>query len=158
MSGGFTYEAPTGSNKSLQGNGNGEWNFFLTGGARLGERWHLVAATGLRQPNDENLENGVFYRSVHLDRRIGDRLYLFTEFNWTNYLNSGNAFPLPIEGGDLFNFGSPNITGNDLVTNAIGARFKPRRNISTGVAWEYPLTNRKGILENRVTADLIFRY
>ena len=92
---GTTYEIPLGSNKSLQGNGNGEWNFFATGGIRLRERWHVLSVMGLRQPNDENLENGVFYRSVHIDRRMGNRipLYLFTEFNWTNYLNSGNAFP-----------------------------------------------------------------
>jgi hypothetical protein len=156
---GTTYEMPTGSNKSLQGNGNGVWNFFATGGFRFRERWHVLAATGLRQPNDENLENGVFYRSVHIDRRMGDRrLYLFTEFNWSNYLNSGNAFPVAIEGGDLFNFGAPNITGNDLVTNAIGMRAKPSKHVITGVAWEYPITKREGIMKNRLTADLIFRY
>ena len=73
-------------------------------------------------------------------------------------MSSGNAFGLPIEGGDLFNLGSVGITGNDLVTHAIGLKARPKRNIEAGVAWEYPMTARKGLMDNRLTADLILRY
>ncbi len=159
VSTGFTYEAPSGSNKSLQGNGDGVINFFVTGGTRLGKKAHFVSASGLRLPFDDDAENSVFYWSNHLDRQIGDRpIYLFTELNWYNYMSSGNAFPLSVEGGDLFNFGSPGITGNDLVTAAIGSKIKPRSNVEAGVAWEFPMTERKGILDNRLTADLILRF
>jgi hypothetical protein len=59
LSAGFTYEIPMGSEKSLQGNGDGELNFFLTGGTRIGDRSHLLSAGGLRQPLDESAENAV---------------------------------------------------------------------------------------------------
>ncbi|GAB5403087.1 MAG: hypothetical protein Aurels2KO_13180 [Aureliella sp.] len=158
LSTGFTYEIPMGSNRSLQGNGNGEFHFFVTGGTRIGKKSHWISASGLREPNDTNLENRIWYWSNHLDRQIGDRpLYAFTEVNWYNYLSSGNG-PGSIEGGDLFNLGAAGVTGNDLVTQAIGLKARPRRNIEAGIAYEYPLTARQGLLEDRLTADLIFRF
>ena len=159
LSAGFTFEAPTGSNKSLQGNGNGELNLFISGGARLGSKSHWVTTSGMREPMDTNLENRLYYFSNHLDRQLGDRpVYAFTELNWFNYQSSGNAFPLAVEGGDLFNLGSPGITGNDLVTHAVGFKAKPRRNMEVGLAWEYSLTKREGLLDDRLTADWIIRY
>jgi len=159
VSAGMTFELPTGSSKSLQGNGNGEFHFFMTGGTRIGDRAHWISAAGLREPADTNLENRMFYWSNHLDRQIGDRpLYAFTEVNWYNYQSSANAFALPIEGGDLFNLGSPGITGNDLVTHAVGLKARPARNIEAGVAWEYPMTARKGLMDDRLTVDLIVRF
>lgn len=159
LSVGATFEMPTGSNRSLQGNGNGEFNFFTSAGTRVGSRSHWLIGSGLREPADANLENRVFYLSNHFDRQLGDRpLYAFTELNWYNYGSSAAAFPLPIEGGDIFNLGSPGITGNDLVTHAIGMKAKPRRSVEAGVAWEYPMTARQGLLDNRLTADLIVRF
>lgn len=158
LSAGFTYDIPEGSNKSLQGNGNGEWNFFTTGGTRIGEKGHWVSAAGLRAPNDENLENQIAYWSNHWDRQIGERpIYAFTEVNWYHYMSSGTAFG-PVEGGDLFNLGAAGVTGNDLVTQAVGAKFKPRRTTELGIAYEFPLTERQGLLEDRLTVDLILRY
>jgi hypothetical protein len=156
---GSTFEVPTGSNKSLQGNGNGELNLFVSGGTRIGEKAHWISASGLRQPMDTNLENSLFYFSNHLDRQIGSRpLYAFTELNVYNFQTSGTAFPLAVEGGDLFNLGSPNISGNNLVTNAIGLKAKPRANMETGIAYEYNLADREGLLKDRLTLDWIIRY
>ncbi len=156
---GGTFEAPTGSNKALQGNGNGELNLFVSGGTRIGEKAHWISASGLRQPMDTNLENSLFYFSNHLDRQIGDRpLYAFTELNVYNYQASGTAFPLAVEGGDLFNLGSPNISGNNLVTNAVGLKAKPRANMETGIAYEYNLADRQGLMRDRLTVDWIIRY
>lgn len=158
LSAGMTYEIPMGSTKTLQGNGNGEFHFFVTGARRMGDKSHWISASGLREPNDTRLENRVWYWSNHLDRQIGDRpIYAFTEVNWYNLLSSGTAFG-PVEGGDLFNLGAAGVTGNDLVTQAIGIKAKPRRSVEAGLAYEFPLTARKGLLENRLTADLIFRY
>lgn len=160
LSTGFTFEAPTGSNKSLQGNGNGEFNFFTTGGTRiLNGRGHFLSATGLRAPADDNLENRLWYWSNHLDMQLGSRpIYAFTEVNWYNYLSSASAFALPVEGGDIFNLGSPGITGNDLVTQAVGLKAKPKSNIETGIAYEFPLTEREGLMADRLTLDFIVRY
>lgn len=160
LSAGFTYEIPMGSRKSLQGNGDGELNMFVTGGTRVGERAHWLSTSGLVQALDENASNSFMYWSNHFDYRLATKrpIYLFTELNWFNILSSGNAFSLPLEGGDLFNLGSPNITGNDIVTQGIGMKMKPKRNIETGIAYEFPLTERQGVLEDRLTLDLIIRY
>jgi len=158
LSAGFTYEIPLGTEKSLQGNGDGELNFFLTGGTRIGDRSHWLSAGGLRQPLDESAENAVWYWSNHYDYRISDRpIYAFTEVNWWHWASSGD-FPLPLEGGDLFNLGGSGITGNNIVSQAVGMKCKPRRNMEAGLAYEFPLTQRQGLLRDRLTADLIFRY
>ncbi len=161
LSFGTTFEAPSGSRDSLQGNGDGEFHFFLTGGTRIlgSKRAHWLSSLGLRQPLNENAENRIMHWSNHFDYRLGHRpVYAFTEFNWWNYLSSGTAFPMPLEGGDIFNFGAPGVTGNDLVTQAVGLRSKFRRNVEAGVAYEFPLTSREGIMRDRLALDLIVRY
>lgn len=156
---GGRFELPTGMARTLQGNGDGMFDFFLTGATRVGNSAHYMTGSGFLFPVDSSEENQMWYWSHHLDKRIGSsRVYAFTELNWYHYLKSGKAFPLPIEGGDFFNLGSRGIAGNDLVTNAYGLKYKPNRNLETGVAWEFPLTERQGLLDNRLTADLILRY
>ena len=100
----------------------------------------------------------MFYWSNHLDRRLGNKFYAFSELNWFNYMRDGSAFAAPIEGGDLFNLGSSGVKGHNLVTNAWGLKVKPNRNIESGVAFEFPLTERRGTLDNRLTADFIIRF
>lgn len=159
LSAGVTFEAPSGSRRTLQGNGDGVFNFFLSGGTRVGTQSHWLSTVGLAQAIDENAENSFWFWSNHFDYRIsGTRVYAFTEFNWFHYNNNATAFPLSIEGGDLFNLGAPGIRGNDIVTNAYGLKYKPRSNIETGIAFEFPLTQRRGVLDNRITADFIIRY
>jgi hypothetical protein len=159
LSAGVSFEAPSGSRAALQGNGDGVFDFFLTGGTRVGSQSHWLSTVGLIQAIDENAENSFWFWSNHFDYRFtGTSVYAFTEFNWFHYNNNGTAFPLAIEGGDLFNLGSPGIAGNDILTNAYGLKIKPRSNIEAGVAFEFPLTERRGVLDNRITADLIIRY
>lgn len=156
---GGRFEMPTGMDRTLQGNGDGVFDFFLSGGTRLGRSAHYLTGAGFILPVDSQDENQMFYWSQHLDKRIADtRMYLFTELNWYNYMKSASAFPLPVQGGDLFNLGSPDIAGTNIVTDAIGAKFKPNGNCEIGFAWEFPLTATRGILDNRITADLILRY
>ncbi len=159
LSAGARFEVPTGSRQALQARGDGVLDLFLTGGTRIGNGVHLLSATGFILPMDSQAENQLFYWSNHIDKRIGgSSFYAFSELNWYNYMKSGNNFPLPVEGGDLINLGSVGVAGNNIVTNAYGLKYKPTRNLEAGVAWEFPLTERRGILDNRLTADLILRY
>ena len=50
------------------------------------------------------------------------------------------------------------MTGNDIVTNAVGFKYKRNRHRELGVAFEYPLTERRDVLKHRLTVDWIFRY
>ena len=63
-----------------------------------------------------------------------------------------------IEGLDIIRLGSTGVSGNDIVTGAFGFKVKPSTLTEVGVAWEVPLTNRRDIIDNRLTADLILRY
>ncbi|MFN8708839.1 MAG: hypothetical protein ACK50J_19330, partial [Planctomyces sp.] len=156
---GTTYEIPMGSNRTLQGNGDGEFHFFATGGTEILESTHWISATGLRLPVDQNDESTLMYWSNHLDRKIGNTgFYFLGECNWYHWLADGGAFPLPVEGLDLFNLGSTGVDNNNIVTGALGVKYKPSGNTEIGAAWEVPLTDREDILKDRFTVDYIFRY
>jgi hypothetical protein len=159
LSVGGRFESPIGTNRTLQGNGDGVFDFFATGATRIGNSAHFMSGSGFVIPVDSSAENQFWYWSNHLDKRIrSSRFYAFTELNWYHYTKNGTAFPLPVAGGDFFNLGSPGISGSNIVTNAYGLKFKPNRNLEAGVAWEFPMTETRGILDNRLTADLILRF
>ena len=159
LSTGFTYGMPVGSHQTLQGKGNGEFNLFLSGGRQLGQDWHLLSTFGARLPADNNGYTESTYFSNHLDRKLGcSGFYLFTEANWYHWLSNGSKFPAPVEGLDFFNLGSTNVVGNDIVTGAYGVKYKPNGNLEVGIAYEIPYTDRRDIIQNRLTVDLIVRY
>lgn len=159
LSGGFMFELPTGEANPLQGNGDGEVNLFLTGAAKIGCRGHFVSAGGIRLPLNSTDESQSTYWSNHFDVQLRRGFYLFTEANWYHWIRSGQDGPIPgIEGLDVINLGSPGVAGNDIVTSAVGAKLKPSGNSEIGVAFEFPLTERRDIIDNRLTVDWIFRY
>jgi hypothetical protein len=159
LSAGARYELPIGSQQALQGNGDGEFDLFLSGATALGQASHFMSAAGFRLPADTNAENQIFYWSGHLDRRLGStNLYLLGEMNWYHYLKSG-AGGIPGVGGlDLFNLGSTNMAGVDIVTGAFGLKYKPNYNREFGIAWEAPVTDNRDVMNSRLTLDAIFRY
>lgn len=157
-SGGVVYELPVGSQRSAQGNGDGTFDLFLTGGALLARDTHWIGAGGFVLPTDDNAESTWCYISNHFDYEFYERWYSLVEVNWYHWLESGNNGIPGIEGGDLFNFGSTGVAGNNIVTGAFGVKFKPSRNQEIGLAWELPLTERRDVLENRITFDWILRY
>jgi len=159
LSGGFTFELPTGESDPLQGNGDGELHLFLTGGKQIGCRSHWISAGGFRIPMNSTDESQSCYWSNHFDYRVRRGFYLLAEANWYHWLKSGQDGPIPgIEGLDLINLGSPGVAGNDIVTSAVGAKFKPNGHNEIGFAFEFPLTEREDIIDNRITVDWIIRY
>lgn len=158
LSGGFTFEFPWGSPSFQQGNGDGELNLFLSGGKRIACRNYWISTSGFRLPVDGDEESSVFYWSNHFSHQLNSRWYVLTEFNWFNWM-SGGAGGIPgVEGFDAFNFGSTGVVGNDIVSQAIGVKYKPNRENEIGLAYEFPLTQRRDILEDRVNFNWIFRY
>ncbi|QDU31355.1 hypothetical protein ETAA8_65110 [Anatilimnocola aggregata] len=160
LSVGATYELPVGSTQALQGNGDGEFNLFASYGALFGDSNHFLTTLGLRLPTDRSEENQVFYWSAHVDRQFcGTCWYGFLEGTWYHWLSNGdNAAFNGIQGGDLFNFGSTGVAGTDIVTGAVGLKYKPSLLNEIGVAYEVPLTDERGVLQHRFTADYILRY
>ena len=159
LSVGTVFEIPAGSHAARQGNGDGEFHLFATGGTEFLPSWHLVSGSGFRLPVDTSAQNQMWYWSNHVDKKLGGSgFYLFTECNWYYYMSSGSALPAPIGGGDLFNLGSINMAGESAVTGAYGVKYKPSKHVEIGLAYEIPYSQRRDLLENRLTADLILRY
>lgn len=155
---GFTFELPSGEASALQGNGSGNLNIFVSAGRQIFGGVNWLRCAGFRAPMDTVDESTVFYSSQHLSKNIGSRTWVLTELNLQNWTGSGqNGIP-GIEGGDLFNFGSTGVSGNTIVTNAVGLKFRPRPNSEAGIAFEYPLTERRDILDNRINVNWIWRY
>jgi hypothetical protein len=157
-SGGIVYELPVGSHRSEQGLGDGIFDVFLTSGAQICCDGHWIGAGGFVLPTDDNSNSTWCYVSNHFDYEFYDRLYALVEVNWYHWLESGDNGIPGIEGGDLFNFGSTGVAGNNIVSGAFGVKFKPTNNQELGVAWELPLTGRRDVLENRLTFDWILRF
>jgi len=156
---GARYELPIGSQQALQGNGDGEFDLFLSGATLLGAGTHFMTAAGIRLPTDTNAESQSSYWSAHLDRQIGaSNFYLLGEANWYHWIKSGAGGIPGVAGLDLYNFGSTGVAGNDVVTGAFGLKFKPNCHREFGIAWEAPLTERRDILGNRLTIDAILRF
>jgi hypothetical protein len=165
LTGGMSVITPSGSHQALQGYGEGELNFFLSGATRVFERGHLMSVVGLRQPIDEAEQNRIVYSSAHYDWRVSPAtwrpIYLFGETNW--YYTASEPFaPVPpnfiFEGADLFNLGAKFTENNNLVTQALGFKIVPRRGLEMGIAYEIPVTPRTVMMTERWTADVIWRY
>jgi hypothetical protein len=160
LSAGATYEIPMGSRKALQAVGDGEFHMFLTGGQRLLDgKAHWLSAIGWRVPSDGFLQSESIHWSNHFDVKLTDNVYLFTEVAWWHWVDSAEGgLPLGVAGQDLFNISANDVTGNDLVTQNVGMKFKPSGNREYGLAYEFPLTEFKDVIDGRVQAEVIFRY
>ena len=58
----------------------------------------------------------------------------------------------------LIDIGTSGVTGNDLVTIALGSKVTLNDHMEFGAAWETPISNRKDLIDHRVTVELILRY
>lgn len=157
---GLTYELPIGSTRALQDIGDGEFHMFATGGQRLlGGNAHVLSSVGYRLPLDGAVQSQAIHWSNHLDVRVTEKIYLFTELAWWHWTKDASAgAPLGVSGQDLFNLFANDVVGNDLVTQNVGVKLKPRRSIEAGLAYEFPLTKFKDVIDSRIQAELILRY
>ena len=85
--------------------------------------------------------------------------YAVTELAWWHWVDSARAgLPLGVAGQDVFNLPSINVDGNDLVTQNVGLKYKPTAHVEAGIAYEFPLTGFKDVIDDRLQLDLILRY
>lgn len=158
-SGGFTVGLPTGDRDALQGNGDGELNLFLSGAKKLSNRINWMTASGIRTPFNNSDQSMSSYWSNHINCQVTNSFYLVAEANWFHWLSAGKDGPVPgVEGLDIINLGSPGVAGNDIVTAAFGFKYKAGRHSELGCAFEFPLTERRDIIDNRITLDWRLRY
>ncbi len=160
---GLNFQIPIGESKVFQDTGDLSLEPYISFGQEF--RWpgvgnfHFLNTTGYTFGVDSK-RTDYFFSSFHLDYDLLNthHIYPLVELNWFHYTSAGDARALNFEGTDLFNFGSKGVSGQDLVTLALGARFKLNEAVQTGFAVEFPLTSQHELQDYRLTFDVIFRF
>jgi hypothetical protein len=132
----------------------------------------LAGAAGVHLAFDGQMATTSFV-SAHASYEVNRWFIPLVELNWHHVLETGNGRPnffdqagggVPVvaafEGADLLNFGASNASQNrDFVTAAVGFRSRLSEAVDVGLAYELPLTNKEdGIMEDRITADLVWTF
>jgi hypothetical protein len=155
---GATYFIP-GFRNVFQGFGSGDFHFFLTGGKQIFGRGHWLSGTGFRIPTDANWGTQMWYWSNQWDYELPGHIYPLMGVNWYHWMKSaGLNATNGLTGLDLVNLPTAGVAGANVATYVIGARWKPSKHFELGSGWEVPMTQRTDIMQNRVYADMIFRY
>lgn len=173
MTGRLVYEAPVGDDDIFQGNGDGNLApaiLFLKGWDKL----QFSGTVGLVLPIDTDEENTLLYDSWNLSYAVTDVIRPLIELNHFHVLNSGDrnlsqalssgsqddlvAAITTFNGVDIINLGGEHNDDNeDLVTLALGSRFRINKWLDLGAAYEIPLTsNDESLMKNRFTVDAVF--
>ena len=156
---GITYEIPSGTLKAdafrLQGDGSGFISPFVT----AVESYNKVSVQGMlgfKFSLDSERNTSWFNYSLHMDYEIRPDLFPLVEFNGFVPIEHARQFQFAYEGLDLFSVGAANA--DSVLTFALGSRYKFEENVMAGLAYEFPLTSDKDIMNWRITADLVFYY
>lgn len=171
------YETTNGSRDVLQGNGEGMWMPGLSLGWGPGDA-HVLGTVVGSIPVDQDAESTVLSYHLHVDRELlCPGLAPFVELNGYHYLQDGdgqNTVKLSdgsrltlsaaqaalrlsgFEGYDVANLGSDGVQGNDVIAWAVGFRAQINPKVSLGFAYERPLTQRRDLLKQRFTLNLLF--
>lgn len=157
---GFELELPTGNQDVFQGNGMGEWDFFVAAAKGYGKA-HAVANVGMRIPNNFADETAGMHYSLQLDYHTCPYFIPFVSLNAFTTINSashngGLPIGLPFEGADLINFGSSQAAGETDVFLGGGFSSHLTERIAAGVAYETALT--EGFFDQRVTFNMIIGF
>jgi hypothetical protein len=161
---GWYFEIPSGPHKVFQDTGTLSMAPYLSFGQNfLKSGWgsfNFLNTTGYSFSTTDR-RSEFFYSSFHLDYDVANlhRVYPLIELNWFQYTGGGNAQPpIGFEGRDLFNFGTPEVSGHSDWSLALGVRYKFSEHYQLGFAAEFPLAGSHDLNEFRLTADMIFRY
>ncbi len=171
LSGSAVLELPTGNQDVFQGEGDGMVNLIVSG-LKMYDDFQLAGAAGARLAVSDDQSSSSFV-SMHASYEITPWFIPLVEVNWHHVLDAGDGnrplivkwvvlFPLPLlsRAEDLLNFGASNSVQNrDLVTAAVGFRSRIMQGVDLGIAYEIPLTAEEaGVIEDRVTVDLVWRF
>lgn len=170
-SGSLTFEFPTGNSDIFQGEGKGLANAIVSG-VKLVDDWQFAGGAGLQIPFS-NEQSTMGWLSTHVSYEVKPWFIPLVELNWFTVLDEGNGAgnfggqlgggvpgAVSFEGGDLFNLGT--VNGSDdgnFVSAAIGFRSRITDSMTSGVAYEVPLTNdESSLMESRLTLDLVWTF
>lgn len=154
---GLRLELPTGNRDVFQGNGDGEWNLFVSS-MKGWDNFHVTGHVGIRIPMDGDEESSSLNYAIQLDYWTCPYFIPFVSLNAFTILDEGKTLPLGVEGLDLINFGTTNADGRTQAVLGGGFRSRLCESADLGFAYEYGISNPQGLFDSRVTLDMIWRF
>ena len=171
------FEAPTGSSDIFSGNGDGVAIPAIAAAWGIGG-FHVIADIGGRIPFDGDDETTSIFYNLHFDYALHRLFVPFLEISGTHYTSSGDGRLIVhtrigdlrlntvqgalgsgrADGNDVLNLGSRGVAGNDIVTMAVGARIPLMEHVSLGLSYEFPVTSREDLFQQRYTTNLTFEF
>jgi len=149
---GLKFELPTGNTDVFQGNGDGEFDIFVSSMKGWG-KFHITGSGGVRLPIDMDEETSSLHYSLQLDYQTCKYFTPFIVANGFTTLSEGNAQPFDIEGDDLINFGSSEAGGFTQIVIGAGFRSRVWKYLDLGFAYESSVTSPGGLFDDRFTVD-----
>jgi hypothetical protein len=154
---GLKYELPSGNRRVFQGNGDGEFNVFVS--AMKGwDKVHATASVGGRIPVNFDDETSSLHYSLQLDYHLCQWFIPFVVANGHTVLSEADGPAFEVEGFDLINFGASKAGGFTQVAVGTGFRSRLCKWADFGFAYEKGVTRPKGLFEDRFTVDMILRF
>jgi hypothetical protein len=163
LAGGLQFQVPVGSAGVFQDTGNLSIVPYATYGQNFFRNSPFGSFNGLLGGgyafSTSSARSDYLFLSAHLDMDVVNwhRIYPVAELNYFLYTTNGTNPLIGVEGRDLINFGGQ-AKGNNMLSGALGARFKITEAAQFGAAFEAPLVGNKDLMQYRFTLDLILRY
>lgn len=150
---GVKFELPTGQTRVFQGNGDGEFDVFVSSMKGF-DKFHVTGSLGARLPVNWSEETSSLHYSLQLDYQTCKYFTPFVVMNGFTVLSEadGPAFG-KIEGYDVINFGASDAGGRTQITAGLGFRSRVWEHLDLGFAYESGVTSPKGLFDDRFTFD-----
>ena len=173
------FETDFGDHDLFQGMGDGIVIPGVSFGWTAADRVHVLGALGAQLPLDGGANSSYVHYNLHVDYALTPRLSPFVELSGIHitsdgdgstrvHLKDGTRLTLSqaqsvlrtgsFEGFDFANLGSEGVSGQDVITAAIGMRMAVGRRLSLGLSYERPITARKDLLKQRVTLMTTYEF
>lgn len=164
LSGKLLYEMSQGSRDVYQGNGHGNLAPSLTF-LKGWDKFQFMGMFGGVIPFKNTEESTMMFDSWHVSYNIIDKIFPLIELNHMWVVRQAKRDELvasiaKFEGGDVINLGSQHgMDHRHMVSAAAGARVRLIKNIDLGIAYEFPLTEKKnGLMDNRWNFDIVYHF
>ncbi len=156
------YLIPTGDEKVLQGQGDGEIHPSVSSAIAITDEITFTAGTGLRIPMTGN-DSFFWDADAQLDYRVDTcygAWYPLIGASLIHVVDAGNRLPIADEGQDFFNLGASQSSGENMVLGAAGIKFRPVDNIDLGSTFQFPFDPQTGtrIITSRWMFDVSYRF
>ena len=165
----------TSQDEVFQGNGDSEFVPTLSAAWGLGN-FHAIGDVGGRVPVDGDAETTQFSWNVHLDYAVLPFLVPFVEAGGLHYTSAGTGkFRVVTKGGklplaaiqastgsfdavDVGNIGGVSMDGASVVIFTAGLRVPITKHLMLGGSYDFPVSDRKDIFNQRATLNATLEF